>query len=231
MAEKHTIESGDSYWDIAKKKWGGDDNTINENRKRLQELNGGKALYAGDTIKLDDTPDGPVSSSKPEPKGIAPKTGVKPGANGPDGKRKPMLPPKSTSGQGGDRFKPKPTPKKTGPGIKPPTGLFKTPPEIPLKGMPSKSTQGQGGDRFAPSPKKQTSAPSTPSRKEDEAKIAARKAALNAASSPDNSRKPVAGKPTLKAPVSPRRDSAVSGKGMFSLPKSSSGSFNIEKKK
>lgn len=176
MAEKHTVEAGDSYWDIAKKKWGGDDATINENRKRLQALNGGKALYAGDTLILDDKPDAPVSNSKPEPKGIAPKT--------------------------------KPEPSKGKGGL--PEGIFKTPEPTRLKGMP-------------PTPKQENDAVN--------AKVAARKAALQAASSPDNSRKPNAGRPTLKPAPAPRRDSVITGKGIFSLPKSTSGSMTMPEKK
>lgn len=59
MANKYEIKSGDSYWDIAKQLYGGDDATINENRKRLQALNEGKALFAGDTLVLDDAPEPP----------------------------------------------------------------------------------------------------------------------------------------------------------------------------
>ena len=225
MAKKHTIEDGDSYWAIAEKTWGGDAATINENRKRLQELNAGKALFAGDELILDDTPDAPQQSSKPDPKGIAPKTGAKPGANGPDGARKPILPPRSTSGQGGERFAPKPgpaAPKKTGPGIKPPAGIFKTPPALKLKGQATPpSTSGQGGDRFAPKPAKPASTTAADAR---------RTSLMNAAkpsSNADSRRAPVAGKPTLKAPVAPRRDSVPTGKGIFSAPKSSSGSFSV----
>ena len=228
MAKKHTIEEGDSYWDIAAKTWGGDANTINENRKRLQELNGGKALFAGDSLVLDDTPDGPVSNSKPEPKGIAPKTSAKPGVNGPDGARKPILPPRSTSGQGGERFAPKPgpaAPKKTGPGIKPPAGIFKTPAPVQLKGAPSLSTQGQGGERFAPKP----AAPAKPSL--TTSADARRTALANAAkpsSNADSRRAPVGGNASLKSPVSPRRDSVpTGGKAIFSAPKSGSGSFSV----
>jgi hypothetical protein len=53
MAKEYTIDSGDSYWEIAEKTYGGDLATINANRKRLQELNGNKRLYAGDKIVLD----------------------------------------------------------------------------------------------------------------------------------------------------------------------------------
>lgn len=176
MAEKHTVESGDSYWDIAKKKWGGDDATVNENRKRLQALNGGKALNPGDTLVLDDKPDGPVSNSKPDPKGTTPKTA--------------------------------PAPSKGKSGL--PEGIFKKPEPTKLKGM-------------APSPKEENA--------KVNAQVAARKAALNAAASPDNSRKPIAGKPTLKSPSAPRRDSVVTGKGIFSLPKSSTGSITMPEKK
>jgi nucleoid-associated protein YgaU len=172
MAEKHTIEAGDSYWDIAKKKYGGDDATINENRKRLQALNGGKALNPGDTIVLDDKPDAPTSSSKPDPKGISPKTAPAP-----------------SKGKGGL-----------------PKGIFKTPAPTRLKGM-------------APTPKQENATVN--------AQVAARKKALQAASSPDNKRTPVAGKPTLKPASSPRRDSVITGKGIMALPKSDSGSFSI----
>lgn len=179
MAKKHTIEDGDSYWDIAAKTWGGDTATINENRKKLQELNGGKALFAGDTLVLDNTPDGPVSNSKPEPKGIAPKT--------------------------------KPEPSKGKGGL--PEGIFKKPEPIKLGGM-----------RISPRPSKDESA-------KVNAQVAARKNALAAASSPDNIRKPMPGKPTLKSPSAPRRDSVVTGKGIFSLPKSSTGSITMPEKK
>lgn len=178
MAKKHTVEEGDSYWDIAAKTWGGDTATINENRKKLQELNGGKALFAGDTLVLDNTPDGPVSNSKPEPKGIAPKT--------------------------------KPEPSKGKGGL--PEGIFKKPEPTKLGGM-----------RISPRPSRDESA-------KVDSQIAARKNALAAASSPDNIRKPMPGKPTLKAPMTPRRDSIPTGKGIFSAPKSTSGSFNVEKK-
>ena len=179
MAKKHTIQEGDSYWDIAAKTWGGDTATINENRKKLQALNGGKALFAGDTLVLDDAPDGPVSNSKPDPKGTTPKT--------------------------------KPEPSKGKGGL--PEGIFKTPEPIKLGGMrDSKRPNAKENDAI-------------------KSKVDARKTALAAASSPDNSRKPVAGKPTLKSPSVPRRDSVVTGKGIFSLPKSSTGSITMPEKK
>lgn len=235
MAEKHTVEAGDSYWDIAKKKWGGDDATINENRKRLQALNGGKALNPGDTLVLDDKPDAPVSNSKPDPKGIKPSTKPSISMTGPDGARKPMLPPrgKSTSGQGGERFAPKPAPK---PGKALPPGLI-----TPNKAAPSGVARPSAGAVQAQADKK----------------AAARKTALAAAMSPDNTRKPMGGapsmkspmaprrdsapvasnadsrrapvsKPTLKAPVTPRRDSVPTGKGIFSAPRGNSGSMTIQ---
>lgn len=65
MAKTYTVEKGDSYWDIAASIWGGDDAQINENRKRLQELNGGKRLYAGDTLIVDE--DSSASDDPDEP--------------------------------------------------------------------------------------------------------------------------------------------------------------------
>ena len=47
------VESGDSYWAIAERTWGGDTATINDNMHKLVDLNGGKALYAGDTVLLE----------------------------------------------------------------------------------------------------------------------------------------------------------------------------------
>ena len=60
----YVIVSGDSYWAIAEKVFGGDTGTINENMKRLQALNGNKRLFAGDTIRLNN--DAEVAAAKAE---------------------------------------------------------------------------------------------------------------------------------------------------------------------
>ena len=48
----YTIQPGDSYWAIAEFVWGGDNATIAANMSRIADLNGGKALFAGDTVLL-----------------------------------------------------------------------------------------------------------------------------------------------------------------------------------
>jgi hypothetical protein len=71
MAKSYEIKSGDSYWDIAKQLYGGDDAMINENRKKLQAINDGKALFAGDTLIIDGVvePPAPQRASMPDPRG------------------------------------------------------------------------------------------------------------------------------------------------------------------
>lgn len=71
MAKSYEIKSGDSYWDIAKQLYGGDDAMINENRKKLQAINDGKALFAGDTLIIDGVvePPAPQQASMPDPRG------------------------------------------------------------------------------------------------------------------------------------------------------------------
>jgi hypothetical protein len=69
MASNYEIQAGDSYWDIAKALYGGDDAAINENRKILQALNEGKALFAGDTLMTGMPEPEPQRASMPDPRG------------------------------------------------------------------------------------------------------------------------------------------------------------------
>jgi hypothetical protein len=52
-AGNNVIQPGDGYWHIAERVWGGDDATITANMNKLIGLNGGKRLYAGDTVILE----------------------------------------------------------------------------------------------------------------------------------------------------------------------------------
>jgi hypothetical protein len=116
MAKNYEIKSGDSYWDIAKQLYGGDDATINENRKKLQALNEGKALFAGDTLILDNAPEPPRANpggaderrtpaipadpfglSDPSVSGVPPMLRPRPQM----GQRESMTDPRSLFGQGG----------------------------------------------------------------------------------------------------------------------------------
>lgn len=68
MGSNYQVQSGDSYWDIAKQLWGGDDATINENRKKLQALNDYQALFAGNNL-VTGMLDEPRQGSMPDPRG------------------------------------------------------------------------------------------------------------------------------------------------------------------
>lgn len=62
-AANNVVQSGDGYWHIAQRVWGGDNATIEANMNKLIELNGNKRLYAGDTVILD----APAPTPAPEP--------------------------------------------------------------------------------------------------------------------------------------------------------------------
>lgn len=59
------VQSGDGYWHIAQRNWGGDNATIEANMNKLIELNGGKRLYAGDTVILEAPAPAPVAEPVP----------------------------------------------------------------------------------------------------------------------------------------------------------------------
>lgn len=63
----NVVRPGDGYWHIAQRVWGGDNDTIEANMNKLIELNGGKRLYAGDTVILDAPAPPPAPEPTPEP--------------------------------------------------------------------------------------------------------------------------------------------------------------------
>lgn len=71
--DTYTVVNGDSYWAIAEKVWGGDNANINANMHKLQDLNGNKALFAGNTVILN----APAPVAAPEPV-VAPTPVVEP---------------------------------------------------------------------------------------------------------------------------------------------------------
>lgn len=64
-AGTYVVQPGDSYWAIAEKVWGGDTATINANMYKLVELNGHKALFAGDTVLLEAPAPAPTPAPAP----------------------------------------------------------------------------------------------------------------------------------------------------------------------
>lgn len=61
------VQPGDGFWHIAQRTWGGDNATIEANMNKLIELNGGKRLFAGDTVLLEAPAPAPAPAPEPTP--------------------------------------------------------------------------------------------------------------------------------------------------------------------
>lgn len=61
------VQPGDGFWHIAQRTWGGDNATIEANMNKLIELNGGKRLFAGDTVLLEAPAPAPQPTPAPQP--------------------------------------------------------------------------------------------------------------------------------------------------------------------
>lgn len=61
------VQPGDGFWHIAQRTWGGDNATIEANMNKLIELNGGKRLFAGDTVLLEAPAPAPTPAPAPVP--------------------------------------------------------------------------------------------------------------------------------------------------------------------